>query len=247
MSDMSEINKLPDLVTARSLLGVIESFSVTDRGRQTQIGVSEVGMACQRCVVRKLANMEKTLEVGSWRAQLGTYVHAGLADEFESRFGASGKVLIEHSLNVHMYKDFVLRGSCDAFFPNDGKGLVVDWKIVGDDTLEAVRNGKIKQQYIVQGNLYALGWQLLGYGVEKVAIMFIPANKGNLQRDAVPYEFDYDPLVAAKGLAKIEGYIDLAEEIGWDALLKQHLPLPGCLSCRQYVAVDDPINSLLLR
>lgn len=244
MSDMSE---LPEFVTPRDLLTVIESFSVTDRGRQTQIGVSEIGMQCQRCVIRKLANLPKTLEVGSWRAQLGTYVHAGLAEEFESRFADSGKVLIEQSLTVHTYKDFVLRGSCDAFFPNNGRGLVADWKVVGDDTLEAVRAGKIKQQYVVQGNLYALGWELLGYGVETVAIMFIPANKGNLQRDAVPVEFPYDRVVAANALAKIEQYIDTAEQIGWKELLKQHVPTPGCLSCKQYEAVDNPINDLLLR
>ena len=244
---MTEAYELPDFVTTRSLLDAIESFSVTDRGRQTQIGVSEVGMLCQRCVIRKLANLSKTLEVGSWRAQLGTYVHAGLADEFESRWQESGKVIVEQSLTVHTYKDFVLRGSCDAFFPNDGRGLVVDWKIVGDDTLNAVRNGQIKQQYIVQGNLYALGWELLGHPVEKVAIMFIPANKGNLQRDAVPVEFDYDPLLAAHALGKIERYIDLAEEIGWEALLKQHSPHSGCFSCKQYEAVDNPVNDLLLR
>lgn len=244
MSDMSE---LPEYVTPRDLLTIIESFSITDRGRQTQIGVSEVGMLCQRCVVRKLANLPKTQDTGSWRAQLGTYVHAGLAEEFESRFGASGKVLIEHSLTVHTYKDFVLRGSCDAFFPNEGRGLVADWKVVGDDTLESVRNGNVKQQYIVQGNLYALGWELLGYPVETVALMFIPANKGNLQRDAVPVAFPYDPMIAAQALAKIETYIDLAEKIGWEALLKQHSPHPGCLSCKQYEAVDNPIHDLLLR
>lgn len=244
---MSDMYELPEFVSPRDLLTIIESFSVTDRGRQTQIGVSEVGMLCQRCVVRKLANLPKTQEVGSWRAQLGTYVHGGLAEEFESRFGASGQVLIEQSLTVHTYKDFVLRGSCDAFFPNNGRGLVADWKIVGDDTLEAVRSGNIKQQYVVQGNLYALGWALQGYEVETVALMFLPANKGNLQRDAVPVEFPYDPLVAAQALAKVENYIDQAEVIGWKELLSQTARHSGCFSCKQYEAVDNPINDLLLR
>jgi hypothetical protein len=247
MTEYQEFKELPDLVTPRNLLTVIESFSVTARSLQATIGVSEIGMSCQRCIIRKLAMLPKTLEVGSWRAQLGTYVHGGLAEDFESRYGESGKVIIEQSLTVHTYKDFVLRGSCDAFFPNDGKGLVVDWKIVGDDTLDSVRNGKVKEQYIVQGNLYALGWELLGYPIEKVAIMFMPANKGNLQRDAVPVEFPYDRLLAANALAKIETYIDLAEKIGWENLLKQHSPQSGCFSCGQYTAVDNPVSDLLLR
>lgn len=239
--------ELPEKVTPEGLLKVIESFSITDRGRQVEIGVSEIGMACQRCVCRKLAGLEKEQLVGSWRAQLGTYVHAGLADEFESRYAKSGQAIIESSLKVHEYKSLNLKGSCDAFFPNGGEGLVVDWKIVGDDTLESVRSGQVKQQYIVQGNLYALGWEKLGYQVSDVAIMFLPANKGNLQRDAVPVHFPYDRNVAVRALAKIENYIDLAEEIGWDALLKQHAPLKGCLSCKQYEKVDNPIHDLTLR
>jgi hypothetical protein len=140
-----------------------------------------------------------------------------------------------------------LKGSCDAFFPNGGAGLVADWKIVGDDTLESVRAGNVKQQYIIQGHLYAFGWEQLGFGVETVAIMFLPANKGNLKRDAVPVSFPYDRDVAIAALAKIENYIDLADEIGWDALLKQHAPARGCLSCKQYEKVDNPIHDLTLR
>ena len=238
---------LPNVVDEHFLLDAIEQFSITERGLQTQIGVSEVGMQCQRCVIRKLANVDKQQFTGSWRAQLGTYVHAGLADEFESRWGGSGDVIIERSLIVHEYKDFVLKGSCDAFFPNDGKGFVVDWKIVGDDTLESVRKGSIKNQYFVQGQLYALGWELAGYPVERVGIMFLPANKGNLKRDAVPKVFDYDKGVAVTALARVEAYIDLAEEIGWGSLLKQHQPVVGCFSCKQYEKADNPVGDLLLR
>jgi hypothetical protein len=240
------IDKIPDMVDEHFLLDAIESFSITARGLQTQIGVSEVGMACQRCVIRKLAGVEKEQFTGSWRAQLGTYVHAGLADEFESRWGGSG-VIIERSLIVHEYKGFVLKGSCDAFFPNGGKGFVVDWKIVGDATLDSMKKGSLKNQYFVQGQLYALGWELAGYPVERIAVMFLPANKGNLKRDAVPHVFDYDKSVAVRSLAKLEAYIDMASEVGWETLLRQHQPGMGCFSCKQYEKADNPVNDLLLR
>lgn len=236
---------LPDFVTPESLLEVIDSFALTERGLQVEIGVSEVGMTCQRCVIRKLAKVEKTHGTPSWRAQLGTYVHAGLADEFEKRW-QGGEVYVEQNLLVHEYKDLRLKGSCDAFFPNNGKGLVVDWKIVGDDTLERAHNGEIKQQYIVQGNLYAYGWEQQGHTVDTVAIMFLPANKNNLQKEAAPISFPYQPQVAAQALANLERYIDQAEQVGWPALLKAHAPLQGCLSCQQYVASDNPVNDLLL-
>lgn len=236
---------LPEKVTPADLISAIESFSITDRGRQVEIGVSEIGMACQRCVLRKLAGLEKEQLTGSWRAQVGTYVHAGLADEFSSRY--PGVAMIEESLHVHSYKSLDLKGSCDAFFPNGGEGLVVDWKIVGDDTLDQVKQGKVKNQYIVQGNLYAFGWEQRGFNVTDVAIMFLPANKGNLKRDAAPVHFPYNKSVAINALAKIESYIDLAEDIGWEKLLKQHAPLSGCLSCKQYEKVDNPVHDLLLR
>lgn len=247
---MTNVNfdvELPEYITPHDLLLQIESFSITARGLQKEIGVSEIGMSCQRCVIRKLAGTEKEQQTGSWRAQLGTYVHAGLADEFEKRHAATGKAIIEQNLLVHEYKSLLLRGSCDAFFPNNGKGLVADWKIVGDDTLESVRKGGIKEQYVTQGHLYALGWEKLGFPIETVAIMFLPANKGNLQRDAQPVSFPYDRDHAIRALAKIENYIDLAETIGWDELLRQNPPGKGCLSCKQYAVADNPIHDLTLR
>jgi hypothetical protein len=238
---------LPEVVTPEVLLEAIDSFSVTERGLQVEIGVSEVGMACQRCVVRKLAGMPKSQQGGSWRAQLGTYVHAGLADEFSKRWADGGEVIVEQSLDVHEYKSLKLRGSCDAFFPNNGKGLVVDWKIVGDDTLSRAQSGEIKNQYVIQGHLYALGWERLGYKVSTVAVMFLPANKNNLVRDAAPISFPYSQEKAVTALAKLENYIDQAEELGWENLLKRHQPLPGCLSCQQYQEADNPVHDLLLR
>ena len=47
------------LITADTLIADIESFSITDRGRQLALGVSEVGMDCKRCIARKLALYDK--------------------------------------------------------------------------------------------------------------------------------------------------------------------------------------------
>lgn len=231
------------MITPESLILDIESFSITDRGRQLALGVSEVGMDCRRCVARKLALYEKTQMTGSWRAQLGTYVHAGLAEDFAKKY-TNGELIIEDGLIVHQYKDFILRGHCDVFAPNGGRGHTFDWKIVGDDTLAKVASGDVKQQYKVQGHLYSLGWEMKGYPVEDVTLMFLPANKGNLQRDAVPYSFKYDRGIAAEALGKIEDLIDAAEKRGWDEVVRNQHPDPGCLSCASYRKVDDPIFDL---
>lgn len=249
----------------RDIIAELEAFSITDRGRQVALGPSEVGMACQRCICRKLAGLEKTQLIGSWRAQLGTYVHDALAHEFERRHPE--QVIVEDRLFIHAYKRFLLMGSCDAYFKRGAAGgLVLDWKIVGDDTLADVRawmdelavsgealvasarrHGGKKWQYVVQGMLYSLGWLLRGLNPTEVVIMFLPANKGSLSKFAVPVKFPFDVTIAAEALAKIEGYIDLAEEIGWEAVLRQTPPAKWCLSCPAYAEVDDPIHDLLLR
>jgi len=258
------LERLPDDLEPGDILDAIESFSITDRGRQVALGPSEVGMACQRCICRKLAGLEKEQLIGSWRAQLGTYVHDNLAHEFERAF--PDQVIVEDRLFIHAYKTFLLMGSCDAFFKRRGKGMTVDWKIVGDDTLKDVtdwmeelarsgedlvasarRHGGKKWQYVVQGMLYSLGWLLRGYDVEDVVIMFLPANKGSVTRYAVPVKYKFDVTVAAEALGKIERYIDLAEEIGWEAVLRQTPPAKWCLSCKAYETVDDPIYDLTLR
>lgn len=233
------------LITADTLIADIESFSITDRGRQLALGVSEVGMDCKRCIARKLALYDKAQETGSWRAQLGTYVHAGLAEDFAKKY-TKGELLIEHQLVVHQYKDFILKGHCDVFAPNEGHGHTIDWKIVGDDTLSRVQQGKIKRQYIVQGQLYSLGWELRGYTVEDISLMFLPANKGNLRRDAVPYTFKYDRRIAAEALAVIEDMIDLAEATSWREVVEAQRADPGCLSCKSYRHADDHSRNLLV-
>jgi hypothetical protein len=256
--------RLPDDLSPDDILHAIERFSITDRGRQVALGPSEVGMACQRCICRKLAGLEKEQLVGSWRAQLGTYVHDNLANEFAARY--PDQVIVEDRLFIHAYKTFILMGSCDAFFPRNGNGSVVDWKIVGDDTLADVtkwmselavsgedliasarRQGGKKWQYVVQGMLYALGWLLRGYNPTECVIMFLPANKGSVTRYAVPVRYQFDVTVAAEALGKIERYIDSAEELGWEAVLRQTPPAKWCLSCKAYEDVDDPIYDLTLR
>lgn len=232
-------------ITPDSLIDDIEGFTLGGRSLQVEIGVSEIGMSCRRCVARKMAEYEKTRLVSSFRTTIGRYFHEGVANDLEKKYEGTGALLIENGLLVHSYKGWTLRGSCDIFAPNRGHGMVLDWKCVGDDTLEKTRKavaagGTPKEQYTIQGQLYALGWELLGYAVEDICILFVPANKGDLRRYHVPYRFAYDRTVALKALALVEDMIDKAEAIGWEATVRSFETESGCLSCPQYVGVDNP-------
>lgn len=220
------------------------------RSLQVEIGVSEIGMSCQRCVARKMAEYEKTRKVSSFRTTIGRYFHEGVATELMQKYEGTGALIIENKLVVHAYKGWILRGSCDVFAPNEGHGMVLDWKLVGDDTLGKMRKAfekgeGPKGQYYIQGQLYALGWSLLGYDVEEVCIFFAPANKGDLRRYHVAFRFPFDRTVAAQALANVEQMIDEAEVKGWDAVVRSRMPEHGCLSCPTYDAIDNPVFDLL--
>lgn len=238
------------IITPAQLLDDIESFTLGGRSLQVEIGVSEVGMTCQRCVARKMGEYEKTRLVSSFRTTIGRYVHEGLERDFGNLYSDKDMVR-EEKLLVHAYRNWILRGSSDVFLPNEGVGTVLDWKVVGDDTLSAMRKraekGELpKEQYVTQGHLYGLGWTLKDYDVKNITIMFLPANKGDLKRYAVPFTFPFDPSHAARALAHVELMIDEARQDGWAAVVQRRDPEPGCLSCPQYEQVDNPVFDLLL-
>ena len=238
------------IITPDTLVDDIEGFTLGGRSLQVEIGVSEIGMSCQRCVARKMAEYQKTQKVSSFRTTIGRYFHEGVAADLERKYEGTGALLIEDKLVVHAYKGWLLRGSCDIFAPNEGHGMVLDWKCVGDDTLGKMRKalelgGLPKGQYFIQGQLYALGWELLGHKVEEVCIFFVPANKGDLRRYKVAFRFPYDRRVAAQALANVEAMIDEAEVDGWEAVVRRRDAEHGCLSCPAYEVVDNPVFDLL--
>lgn len=238
------------LFTPDSLISDIEGFTLTKRSLQKEIGVSEIGMSCRRCVARKLAKYSKAQVISSFRTTIGRYFHEGVAEDLKLKYPDDADLKVEDGLFVHQYKDFVLNGSCDVFAPNEGHGMVLDWKCVGDDTLAAMakvkaEGGLPKQQYVIQGQLYGLGWELKGFQVEEVCIMFVPANKGDLRKYAVPFNYRYDRSVAARALMEVELLIDAAEVAGWDAVVRAQTPERGCLSCSSYTHADDPVFDLM--
>lgn len=226
------------------IIGALEQLTLMGRSEQVEIGPSEVGIECKRCLARKLAEYQKASIISSWRTTIGRAVHELAERDVPPQF-PTGALIAEGRLLVHEYKNFRLAGSSDLFAPNDGAGMVLDYKVVGDDTLEKVakaveENKPINPQYITQGNLYGVGWTRLGYTVKDVCILFLPANKGDLRKYHVKYQYEYDPVDAAKALALVELLIDLAEEIGWEAVVRKFDPRPGCLSCATYAKVDNP-------
>lgn len=209
----------------------IPELFITERSKQIQIGISEVGMDCRKCVARKLALTPRIVD-GSWYPFIGTAVHDQLEHGFGERWPNDYK--LEERLFVHEYKDLKLTGSCDMFAYKDG--VVNDWKIVGKSAIQEAARGKIKQQYRVQAQLYGYGWVQKGFDVTHVALSFLP--REDKLENAVVVLLRYDQQLALESLAELESMIDAAEIVGWEKVIEKQPKASFCFSCRRYEQTD---------
>ncbi len=224
------------LAAEQWLLRIPELF-ITERSKQTVIGISEVGMDCRKCVARKLAEKPRTPD-GSWFPFIGTAVHAQL----EEGFARWDDYILEEKLFVHEYKNLKLAGSCDMFAYKDG--VVNDWKVVGQEALKKAAKGDIKNQYRIQAMLYGLGWKKKGYDVSHVSLSFLPRDLDLPNAQVVMLR--YDESIAIEALAQLELLIDAAEIIGWDAVIAKQPKASFCWDCRKYEQQEDgDISSLI--
>ena len=227
------------LAAANTWMTRIPELFVTERSKQLQLGISEVGMDCRKCVARKLALKPRIID-GSWYPFIGTAVHDQLEHGFNDRW--PDEYHLEERLHVHSYKELELAGSCDMFAWEDG--VVNDWKVVGATALNDARKGKVKQQYRVQAMLYGYGWEQKGFDVTHVSLSFLP-REGKLE-DAVVVVMRYDKQLALESLVELELMIDAAEIVGWDAVIEKQPKASFCFSCRRYEqTVHDDVESLL--
>jgi hypothetical protein len=227
------------LAAANTWMTRIPELFITERSKQIQLGISEVGMDCRKCVARKLALKARIID-GSWYPFIGTAVHDALENGFKSRWPE--EYHLEERLHVHSYKTLELAGSCDMFAWQDG--IVNDWKVVGENSLAEARRGKVKSQYRVQAMLYGYGWEQKDFDVTHVSLSFLP-REGKLE-DAVVSIMRYDKQLALDSLAQLESMIDAAEIVGWDSVIEKQPKASFCFSCRRYEQTDhDSVESLI--
>jgi hypothetical protein len=245
MATVKLVDAIPSDVDAIALDAVdtwmsrIPKIFISERSKQIQIGISEVGMDCRKCVARKLALTPRVPD-GAWYPFIGTAVHEQLELGFNQMFPDDYK--LEERLFVHEYKDLKLTGSCDMFAHKDG--VVNDWKVVGKTALDDARKGKVKQQYRVQAMLYGYGWEQKGFDVTHVALTFLP--REDKLENAVVALLRYDKSIAVNALAELESMIDAAEIMGWEKVIDKQPKASFCFSCRRYEQTDhDDIDSLI--
>lgn len=239
----------------------------TERSKQQTIGISEIGMDCRKCVARKLSGLYVKVADPSWKAQVGTFIHAGLEDHFGTKYydrnGKYPKMSAEHEpdflpgglvaqqatdthpfyvperrLQILKYGSLDLGGSCDLFVQGASFGIVDDWKTQGSEKLRLkTGKGDIGQQYTVQMHTYGLGYEMLGYHVTHVLLYALPRD-GELDA-AKPVLARYDRDIALEALTKLQTMIDVAEIVGWEKLIAVTPRASWCWECDRYDSQDD--------
>jgi hypothetical protein len=191
-------------------LRVIEELTrKTDRDKQRNIGPSELGNPCPKCVGRALVNErpEQDFSLYPW---IGTAVH----------YFMEHNTFTEEEHELRLYVGEIegygsIKGTTDMWY--SAEKAVTDWKIVGLKKIKSYRVNGVPTQYRYQAMLYGLGCELAGYKPEKIAIVFIPRDSGNV-KDIWVHEEEYQPEMAQKALERGKFLFDYVTENGWESL-----------------------------
>lgn len=146
------------------------------RTLQSHLGPSEIGAACSRQVVAKLAALPVTNHVSDpWPSIRGTALHAWAEEAFKAENIRQGLLrwVTEQKVTPHPEHP----GTADLYDAQEQ--AVVDWKFLGESSMAKVRK-EWPRHYKVQLLLYGLGYALLGLPVRRVVLAAVPATASTL-------------------------------------------------------------------
>lgn len=198
----------PSKVIADELAAIIvKAGQWSPRSKQIAIGPSEIGHECSRRLAYKLLDWEKINEGGngSWAAQVGTAIHAYLAEVFGKIDGYE----VEQRVTIRSG----LSGTIDLFDVN--RGIVMDWKTTSAKQIETRKKEGASKQQIIQTQLYGYGKAQQGVQVNHVALVYLPTSGSLNEMHMEMYE--YDEQVAIDALARIDSLYGLLSTVDVEA------------------------------
>jgi hypothetical protein len=211
------------------LRGILEAgISRQPRSLQRQIGPSELGCACEACLVLRLANAERVPEV-ALLAFYGSAIHAKIAPIFADYPG--GRFLVEHSVTVGEIAGEPISGTLDLY--DTATGTLADWKIVGESTLRTARAHGPSAQYIAQVNLYGRGLEREGRTVNTVGVYYLPRHEPNLA-NALWCPLPYDRTCAEQVLDRAHVLAGALRHYDVKSVLQLVGPHLGEFSCARF-------------
>lgn len=222
-------------LTVPDLQAVVEhAINNHPRSLQVELGPSELGNGCDRCLIHLLAGHTPTAQPTPWLPTIGTAVHEWLEGVVLRHLGATGtdRYIPEGRVTVGQVRGIDISGSSDLFDVHTG--TVVDYKVVGKSTLDKSARHGASTTYRRQAHLYGRGWAALGYDVRSVAIWFMPRNSTSLDHGLIHQE-PYDEQVAVDTLDRANRLAAFVDALGADTVLASAAPHTGAeFSCKAW-------------
>jgi hypothetical protein len=158
------------------------------RNVQRHLGPSELGHNCSRMLVGKMAGFSLHGSAGAignayvWSSVVGTALHSFMEEAFtwDSVEGLNpGRWFTERRVTPDPGAEQPHPGTADMY---DGLyRAVVDWKCQSEAVRTRLRRDGPPVHYSVQMLLYAVGYMLLGFEVERVVLVSWPRTKSTLE------------------------------------------------------------------
>lgn len=217
---------------ADDLRAMVRAFDArAPRSQQRDLGPSQIGMGCVRCLARISIGIPRTGRVHDdpWCRILGTATHTWLdaAAVYANGGVSASPVRWLSECRVHPHPELLPSGGrCDLY--DTTTHTVLDHKVVGATPQRKYRAGGPSPQYRVQAHTYGLGLANAGYPVERVAIAFWL--RGGRLSDLYVWSEAYDESVAHNALERYRTIRDQARAAGPSIL--PLLPAdPDCWEC----------------
>lgn len=232
------------------------SITSAPRSRQREIGPSELGTDCLRCLAAKLAGWQQD-KGAAWLPFIGTCVH----ERFERTFTGLNKQGFDPDMRNRRFETekrvtvgsihglaggYDVQGSIDLYDRHNA--ATADWKIVGATTMKTVKAHGPSQTYLCQASLYGIGLTREEERVEHMCIFFLPRN-GLTLRDALPVQMRFDPKPGMWALTRAQllvTFMDLIEQSDGadvrDAWIRTLPKSTGhCFDCGTWANDRDPV------
>ncbi len=244
---------------AKEIIKFVRAYDASrPRSLQTHLGPSEIGSPCMRQIAMKLAGVEPVNETADpWFPIIGSAVHAWLAVALDwYQYNVLGmtpdnpRFIIEQRVHAESEGGYTTSGSSDVF--DTLYDRVVDWKIVGTNTMRKVEDEAwwqhdTGQQYHVQGQTYGKGWMQRGFHVSEVMVVFLP--RSNFLHRMKIKVLPFDPSVADRAQERVHAIDQLRQVIPphelpaggcsiWCPFFRPKVPL-GATSCPGHGEVKD--------
>lgn len=250
-------DKIAELMVYAMHREIVDTMN-TARSAQRELGLSEYGTPCLKCLARRLS-MLYNFDDPSWKAQVGTFVHAGIEEHLRRRYNpapdttteaheTATRFLREVDPDVIIHLEETVRlplpggryipGHCDLYIEGADYGIVWDHKILGPWALSNKAKGKLGDDYDYQLDGYGLGWTLLGKPVTHVALGALPRD-GHVNEAAFVLR-RYNQQRVIERLALIAEMYDTAEIVGWERLIEAQPRYSGkCWDCDRFEASQE--------